>query len=62
TKTITIESKMKTKYPRIEIPEVPRHLYPLVATVVLQLMAYYLGVARNLPVDTPPSLAKTITT
>lgn len=59
---VTIESKFKSKYTSIEVPVVPRHLHPIVTAVALQLIAYHLGVAKGLPVDTPPGLAKTITT
>ncbi|MGC8982684.1 MAG: glutamine--fructose-6-phosphate transaminase (isomerizing) [Desulfurococcaceae archaeon] len=61
-RTIAIELEtQKTKYTSIEVPRVPRHLYPIVAAVALQLLAYHLGAIKNLPVDTPPGLAKTIT-
>jgi len=37
-------------------------LAPIALVVPLQLLAYKLGVLRNLPIDTPPGLAKAITT
>lgn len=62
TKIISLESKLRTKYHQVEIPSTSRYTYPIMVAVVLQLLAYNLGVAKGLPVDTPPGLAKTITT
>ncbi|MEM0281822.1 MAG: SIS domain-containing protein, partial [Desulfurococcaceae archaeon] len=59
---ISIESKLKTKYCSIELPRSSKYLYPISSSVALQLIAYYAGVAKGLPVDTPPGLAKTVTT
>lgn len=59
---ISMESRLRTKYRSIEILEAMRYLYPISAVVALQLLAYYMGVAKNAPIDTPPGLAKTITT
>lgn len=59
---ISIESKLKTNYASIILPQTQKHFYPISVAVALQLIAYYTGVARNLPVDTPPGLAKTLTT
>lgn len=59
---ISLDSELRTRHYSIELPHSTRYLYPLAAAVVLQLLAYYLGVAKGLPVDTPPGLAKTITT
>lgn len=46
----------------IQTPSVPRYLSPIVSSIPIQLLAYRLGVAFNRPIDTPPGLAKAITT
>jgi len=46
----------------IQTPNVPRYLSPIVSSIPIQLLAYRLGVAFNRPIDTPPGLAKAITT
>lgn len=43
------------------IPEVPDHLTPIMATVPLQLFAYYIAVRRGCDVDQPRNLAKSVT-
>ena len=43
------------------IPEVPDHLTPMMATVPLQLFAYYIAVRRGCDVDQPRNLAKSVT-
>ena len=43
------------------IPNVPGHLTPIVATVPLQLFAYYIAVRRGCDVDQPRNLAKSVT-
>ncbi len=35
---------------------------PIAAVVPMQLLSYHLGVIRGMPIDTPPGLAKTVTT
>ena len=45
----------------IEVPEVDEALYPLVATVPLQLLAYHMAVARGKDPDRPRNLAKSVT-
>jgi glucosamine--fructose-6-phosphate aminotransferase (isomerizing) len=45
----------------IKIPEVDELLYPLVAVVPLQLLAYYLAVNRGCDPDKPRNLAKSVT-
>jgi glucosamine--fructose-6-phosphate aminotransferase (isomerizing) len=37
-------------------------LTPIACVVPLQLLAYKLGLLKGLPIDTPPGLAKAITT
>ncbi|MEM0001166.1 MAG: glutamine--fructose-6-phosphate transaminase (isomerizing) [Desulfurococcaceae archaeon] len=59
---VSIESRLQTKYRTLELPSTTRYLYPISAATALQLIAYYVGVTRNSPIDTPPGLAKTITT
>ena len=43
------------------VPNVPDHLTPIVATVPLQLFAYYIAVRRGCDVDQPRNLAKSVT-
>lgn len=45
----------------IEIPDVPECLTPLVASIPLQLMAYYIAVNKGKNVDQPRNLAKSVT-
>ena len=46
---------------RIRVPDVPELLEPIVATVPLQCLAYYVAVHRGCDVDQPRNLAKTVT-
>lgn len=45
----------------IEIPAVPECLTPIVASVPLQLLAYYIAVNKGKNVDQPRNLAKSVT-
>ena len=45
----------------IYIPPAPAHLVPIVATIPLQLLAYYIAVQRGCDVDQPRNLAKSVT-
>jgi glucosamine--fructose-6-phosphate aminotransferase (isomerizing) len=45
----------------VRIPEVDELLYPMVAVVPLQLLAYYLAVNRGCDPDKPRNLAKSVT-
>jgi glucosamine--fructose-6-phosphate aminotransferase (isomerizing) len=45
----------------IYLPETCEPLYPILATVPLQLFAYYIAVARGCDVDKPRNLAKSVT-
>ena len=45
----------------IEVPETSHLLFPLVAVVPLQLLAYHIAVRRGCDVDQPRNLAKTVT-
>ena len=51
--------KMADHY--IEIPDTEEMLIPLLATVPLQLLSYYVAVMRNCNVDQPRNLAKSVT-
>ncbi len=44
-----------------EIPKTLPHLTPLLSVIPLQLLAYYIAVARGCPVDQPRNLAKSVT-
>ena len=46
---------------RIDVPPAPDDLSPLLMVVPLQLIAYYLAVARGCDVDQPRNLAKSVT-
>lgn len=43
------------------IPETDEILYPLISSVPLQLLAYYVSVNKNCDVDKPKNLAKSVT-
>jgi len=45
----------------IQLPRHPEAISPLVAVVPLQLLAYYIAVARGCDVDQPRNLAKSVT-
>ena len=45
----------------IEIPETIEMLVPLLATIPLQLLSYYIAVMRGCDVDMPRNLAKSVT-
>lgn len=45
----------------IRIPQVDELLYPMVAVVPLQLLAYYLAISRGCDPDKPRNLAKSVT-
>ena len=45
----------------ITVPTVHRLLYPLITVIPLQLLAYYIAVARECSVDQPRNLAKSVT-
>ncbi|MDE6066980.1 MAG: glutamine--fructose-6-phosphate transaminase (isomerizing) [Duncaniella sp.] len=45
----------------IEIPAVPECLTPLVASIPLQLLAYYIAIGKGRDVDQPRNLAKSVT-
>lgn len=45
----------------IEIPDTDEHLSPLLTTIPLQLISYYIAVMRGCNVDQPRNLAKSVT-
>ena len=45
----------------IEVPAVEEFLQPIVTVIPLQLLAYYIAVARNCDIDKPRNLAKSVT-
>ena len=45
----------------IRMPEIIEPLFPLLAVVPLQLLAYHIAVARGCDVDKPRNLAKSVT-
>ncbi|MFA6908897.1 MAG: glutamine--fructose-6-phosphate transaminase (isomerizing) [Patescibacteria group bacterium] len=45
----------------LRVPEVPIELSPLVTTIPLQLLAYFVAVERGCDVDQPRNLAKSVT-
>jgi glutamine---fructose-6-phosphate transaminase (isomerizing) len=45
----------------ITVPEADEILAPMLSTVPLQLLAYYIGIAKGLDVDKPRNLAKSVT-
>jgi glucosamine--fructose-6-phosphate aminotransferase (isomerizing) len=45
----------------IKIPKIDELLYPIIAVVPLQLLAYYLAVSRGHDPDRPRNLAKSVT-
>ena len=46
---------------KIIIPKTSKYFYPSLAVIPLQLLAYYISVARGLDVDKPRNLAKSVT-
>lgn len=45
----------------IEVPEADELVAPLLSTIPLQLLAYHVGIAKDLDVDKPRNLAKSVT-
>ena len=45
----------------IEIPEIEESLSPLLTIIPLQLLSYYVAVAKGRDVDQPRNLAKSVT-
>ena len=45
----------------IEVPEADEIVAPMLSSIPMQLLAYYIGVAKGLDVDKPRNLAKSVT-
>ena len=45
----------------IEVPEADEIVAPMLSAIPLQLLAYYIGVAKGYDVDKPRNLAKAVT-
>lgn len=45
----------------IRIPTTEDILAPMLSTIVVQLLSYYIAKARNCPIDQPRNLAKSVT-
>ena len=45
----------------LEVPDVPEMLSPIVTTIPLQLLSYYIAINRGKNVDMPRNLAKSVT-
>lgn len=45
----------------MEVPQAHEIIAPLLSTIPLQLLSYYIGVARGIDVDKPRNLAKSVT-
>jgi glutamine---fructose-6-phosphate transaminase (isomerizing) len=45
----------------IEVPAVEEYLQPIITVIPLQLLAYYIAVARGCDIDKPRNLAKSVT-
>jgi glucosamine--fructose-6-phosphate aminotransferase (isomerizing) len=45
----------------ISIPKVSGHLYPIICTIVIQLLAYNVAILKGCNVDQPRNLAKSVT-
>jgi len=45
----------------IRIPDACEYTSPIISTIVLQLFAYYVALARGCPIDKPRNLAKSVT-
>jgi len=43
------------------VPEIDEVLAPLLSVIPLQLLSYYVGVAKGIDVDKPRNLAKSVT-
>ena len=46
---------------KIVIPSTDNYFYPSLSVIPLQLLAYYITVAKGLDVDKPRNLAKSVT-
>ena len=65
-KIIAIATEGDTEIPQLAnhvlyIPETEYFLNPVLASIPLQLLAYYIAIARGCNVDQPRNLAKSVT-
>jgi glucosamine--fructose-6-phosphate aminotransferase (isomerizing) len=61
---VTDEEKLPGEIPsagRLKVPKASHFLTPIVMTVPLQMLAYYIAVLRGKDVDQPRNLAKSVT-
>jgi glucosamine--fructose-6-phosphate aminotransferase (isomerizing) len=62
---IVTESSLKSSFPSsthiIGLPAIPDEIAPIVYTLPLQLLAYYVAVLKGTDVDQPRNLAKSVT-
>jgi glucosamine--fructose-6-phosphate aminotransferase (isomerizing) len=61
---VTDEEKLPSDIPsagRLKVPKASHFLTPIVMTVPLQMLAYYIAVLRGTDVDQPRNLAKSVT-
>ena len=45
----------------LEVPRTHKHVFPITASIILQLLAYHLAVLRGCEIDQPRNLAKSVT-
>ena len=45
----------------LEVPKTHKHVFPITASIILQLLAYHLAVLRGCEIDQPRNLAKSVT-
>ena len=45
----------------LEVPRAHKHVFPITASIILQLLAYHLAVLRGCEIDQPRNLAKSVT-
>lgn len=55
------EQSMSLADDYIIVPEADEIVAPMISTIPLQLLAYYIGIAKGLDVDKPRNLAKSVT-
>ena len=45
----------------LTVPETHQHVFPITASIILQLLAFELAILRGCDVDKPRNLAKSVT-
>ena len=45
----------------LEVPSTHKHVFPITASIILQLLAYHLAILRGCEIDQPRNLAKSVT-